>query len=85
MSQLMKKFEEELYAKALSKIDIDDLAEELADALRRKIKIQLQETLDLELDMTNWMGEILMNPKTKAGKSFEQSVNRILERMVKAI
>lgn len=83
--ELVQSFEAQVVKKAISLIDKDALAKDLAKRLQADMKKSMDEYVNQEMDFLDWIRDELYNEKTVAGKAFKKAFNSMAKTMAESI
>ena len=85
MSNVFKALQDELLAKAIKNVDIDALSIKVAKSLEKSIVSDMDNFLENDFNIYEWLSEILMNERTTAGKQFKKAINQMAEKMANSL
>ena len=84
-SKALQKFNEQIITKALSTLDQDKIAKDLAKHLQKQIPTDMKHWMEGSMDFGEYVLEDLHDGSTKMGGNFQAAMDQITERMVEAV
>ena len=81
----MNKFNDEIVKRALELVDMDEIAQGLANHIQRETAKDIKRLLREELEISEWIFEELSNSKTAAGKIYQNSLKGMAKKMAESL